>query len=171
MSSYVIEFQDDSGVNAEVDLSDYVISPFTHHMMSSISGVRHMASRPRRSRACRCRGLQTCIHCSPSLLPEFQTDSQRCMCGGMGCLMCTNDPFSNPNPLVIEIPQPSASRVSTFKAEADLGECSICQERIMKGQLMCRLPCQDTVSHAFHRDCVKPWLDKHNTCPNCRSKI
>lgn len=140
MSSYIIEFQDDTGVNAEVDLSDYVFSTFGHHMMNSFAGVRHMASRPRRPE-CRCRGLQTCIHCHVASLPEFQFE------------------------------QPSRSKVSTFKAEADLNECSICQEQIKKGQMMCRLPCQNTVSHAFHRDCVMPWLDKNNTCPNCRSKI
>ena len=25
--------------------------------------------------------------------------------------------------------------------------------------------------HYFHRKCIKKWLDKNNTCPNCRAKI
>ncbi len=160
-TQYIIEFTDNNGRREGMDLSPYVISPFSSHMIGSISGRRHMASRPRRNRQCRCRGLQSCIYCIPSLLPEFSTD---------------NELFSNPNPLEVmgiglESPPPAVSRISTFKSEGDLGECSICQEQIKKGQMMCRLPCQDTVSHAFHRDCVKPWLEKNNTCPNCRSKI
>ena len=24
-------------------------------------------------------------------------------------------------------------------------------------------------NHSFHRGCIQPWLERHNTCPNCRS--
>ena len=135
---YVIEFTDDNGREENIDLSPFVISPFSSHMMQSISGRRHMLTRTSRPR---------------------------------------RELFSNPNPLEVmgialgRAPKPARSRISTFKAEGDLGECSICQEQIKKGQMMCRLPCQDTVSHAFHRECIMPWLEKNDTCPNCRSKI
>jgi hypothetical protein len=62
-------------------------------------------------------------------------------------------------------------KVPTFKCEADLGDCSICFDTIRKGQMMCRLPCKNEVSHAFHKKCIEPWLKTNNTCPNCRSKI
>lgn len=62
-------------------------------------------------------------------------------------------------------------KVPTFKSEADLGECSICFDTIRKGQMMCRLPCKNDVSHAFHKDCIEPWLKTNNTCPNCRTVI
>ncbi len=62
-------------------------------------------------------------------------------------------------------------KVPTFKCEADLGECSICFDTIRKGQMMCRLPCKNEVSHAFHKKCIEPWLKTNNTCPNCRSLI
>ena len=158
---YNIEFRDDIGRSEDLDLSEFIISPFSEHMFGTMSGVRHMASRPRRRIACHCRGLQTCVHCSVSLLPEFASE------------LNSLELFSNPNPLQVMEgpPMPAKSRISTFKCDGDLGECSICQDRIKKGQMICRLPCQDTVSHAFHRDCVKPWLEKNNTCPNCRSKI
>ena len=30
-----------------------------------------------------------------------------------------------------------------------------------------RLPC----SHAFHTECLAPWLEAHNTCPTCRAVV
>lgn len=62
-------------------------------------------------------------------------------------------------------------RVPTYKSEFDLGECSICQGEIKKGQVVCRLPCQNEVSHAFHKECIQPWLESNNSCPNCRSEF
>jgi hypothetical protein len=86
--------------------------------------------------------------------------------------------FSNPNLsegimslMLRPINQQSRIRIPTFKCEGGLGECSICQGQMKGGDMVCRLPCQDTVSHAFHSECIKPWLESNDTCPNCRSKI
>lgn len=148
MSQYTITFVDNTGTNEEIDLSPFVISPLSRHMMDTLSGITHMVSRPPRSSRCRCRALQTCVHCN-----------------------------SMPNPLEVMglgiAPQPLKSRpnISNFKAEGRLGECSICQELINAGQMVSRLPCTDTVSHAFHKQCITPWLQQHNNCPNCRAML
>ena len=42
------------------------------------------------------------------------------------------------------------------------GECSICQDEL-SGQVK-RMRC----GHMFHFDCLRPWLNIHNTCPVCR---
>ena len=42
--------------------------------------------------------------------------------------------------------------------------CTVCMEYIeikTKGMFM---PC----GHIYHPDCLKPWLEKNNTCPVCR---
>lgn len=43
--------------------------------------------------------------------------------------------------------------------------CSICLEEIKYSKK--RLQC----GHKFHKSCIKTWLKKSNTCPNCRSEI
>lgn len=63
------------------------------------------------------------------------------------------------------------TKIPTFKSEVDLGECSICFDTMRKGQLISRLPCHNEVSHAFHKKCIKPWLESNKSCPNCRSEF
>ena len=44
-------------------------------------------------------------------------------------------------------------------------ECPICLEPISKNEKI--LQC----NHAFHKSCVDTWLQRHDTCPMCRSLI
>ncbi|MDD9952383.1 MAG: RING-H2 finger protein [Zetaproteobacteria bacterium] len=49
-------------------------------------------------------------------------------------------------------------------------ECVICYEDILdtpEGADGLQLPCH----HAFHKDCILPWLHTHNTCPTCRQEV
>ena len=69
-----------------------------------------------------------------------------------------------------EIPE-VRSKYPTYAAECDLPDCTICQVPIKKGDKITRLPCKNEVSHAFHKDCILPWLRNNNTCPNCRSEV
>ena len=43
--------------------------------------------------------------------------------------------------------------------------CSVCQNDIITQDAV-QLPC----CHHYHKDCLKPWLEEHNTCPTCRYK-
>ncbi|CAK4699559.1 hypothetical protein AeMF1_018900 [Aphanomyces euteiches] len=47
----------------------------------------------------------------------------------------------------------------------DQDACAICMSS-MDNQVV-RLPC----GHAFHNDCVRQWLTRCNTCPNCRHEF
>lgn len=42
--------------------------------------------------------------------------------------------------------------------------CTICQETLVGDAPVSRLPCR----HHFHRACINPWFEEHNTCPICR---
>jgi len=43
-------------------------------------------------------------------------------------------------------------------------ECSICKVEYTEGEESIVLPC----AHIFHDECIKKWLQMHNTCPVCR---
>mmetsp|Transcript_5548 Transcript_5548/g.6347 ORF Transcript_5548/g.6347 Transcript_5548/m.6347 type:complete len:392 (-) Transcript_5548:293-1468(-) len=46
-------------------------------------------------------------------------------------------------------------------------KCCICMEDQRCGDLAVKLFC----GHAFHKGCILPWLQKHNTCPVCRLEL
>ncbi|KAJ1728724.1 hypothetical protein LPJ61_003881 [Coemansia biformis] len=49
--------------------------------------------------------------------------------------------------------------------------CVICKESAVGDagvhDPVTRLPCR----HHFHRECIRPWLELHNTCPMCRHEV
>ena len=44
--------------------------------------------------------------------------------------------------------------------------CSICLEKLKDDKCVI-LNCE----HIYHKDCIKKWLKKNETCPNCRINI
>eukprot|EP00252_Welwitschia_mirabilis_P005643 TRINITY_DN16145_c0_g1_i1.p1 TRINITY_DN16145_c0_g1~~TRINITY_DN16145_c0_g1_i1.p1 ORF type:complete len:333 (-),score=88.08 TRINITY_DN16145_c0_g1_i1:299-1297(-) len=46
-------------------------------------------------------------------------------------------------------------------------ECAVCREHLCVSDKMQELPCK----HLFHPDCLKPWMDEHNSCPICRYEL
>lgn len=56
-------------------------------------------------------------------------------------------------------------------AETDMDSCTICQDRILMGQTIIRLPC-DHVFHATSDECdgVEEWLKRMNACPLCKQE-
>ena len=43
-------------------------------------------------------------------------------------------------------------------------QCSVCWEDFSLDEMVNQLRCE----HIFHKDCIKPWLELHATCPVCR---
>lgn len=60
------------------------------------------------------------------------------------------------------------STTTSTSNEADGGECALCMEKFMDGEMIMLLPC----SHAFHKTCCTRWLVegqrfKTRRCPLC----
>ncbi|CAK9232335.1 unnamed protein product [Sphagnum troendelagicum] len=53
------------------------------------------------------------------------------------------------------------------RGEDQVTECAVCREAMAVGDKMQVMPCK----HDFHVDCLKPWLDEHNSCPVCRYQM
>jgi hypothetical protein len=51
-------------------------------------------------------------------------------------------------------------------SSTDKTKCSICYKKLSNGQQVClNANCQ----HGFHCSCIRPWLERNNTCPSCRA--
>eukprot|EP00698_Gefionella_okellyi_P011353 TRINITY_DN2988_c0_g1_i2.p1 TRINITY_DN2988_c0_g1~~TRINITY_DN2988_c0_g1_i2.p1 ORF type:complete len:278 (-),score=38.64 TRINITY_DN2988_c0_g1_i2:53-826(-) len=70
---------------------------------------------------------------------------------------------------------PASAKAVEALPEIDLTEsdveskpsCSVCLEDHIAGTKALRLPC----THLFHKECVMPWLQQHNSCPSCRFEL
>ncbi|KAL0482374.1 E3 ubiquitin-protein ligase RING [Acrasis kona] len=49
----------------------------------------------------------------------------------------------------------------------DNDACSVCIEDYSINEELTQLPCE----HIFHKDCIVPWIQEHNTCPTCRYEL
>ena len=59
------------------------------------------------------------------------------------------------------------NRSSKIEKATDEGFCSICQDKIEKGQIIRKINC----GHQFHWECCDKWLETKNKCPTCRFEI
>jgi len=71
-------------------------------------------------------------------------------------------------------PSPSTSKdfidncpVITMTVDSNELLCAVCQEVYKSGDQAMKLPC----NHLYHKDCILPWLESHNTCPTCRYEL
>ncbi|XP_074567028.1 E3 ubiquitin-protein ligase RING1-like [Curcuma longa] len=77
-------------------------------------------------------------------------------------------------PRALALPPAPAAAISSLPsvsiAEADVAggsQCVICSEEFTLGEEVKQLPC----THVFHSDCIVAWLNLHNSCPVCRSRL
>lgn len=67
-------------------------------------------------------------------------------------------------------PPASEKAINTLKkcSIADTSNpCTVCHETFNVGETATFLPC----GHAYHGDCIVPWLKAHNSCPLCRFEL
>ena len=45
--------------------------------------------------------------------------------------------------------------------------CAVCLQEMLAEEMAVQLPCK----HKFHEACIRTWLEKQHTCPNCRTAL
>lgn len=73
---------------------------------------------------------------------------------------------SQEEPRLTPTPQEVIDQLPTFEATNRDDVCAVCLDSF-KENVVTQLPC----NHTFHKDCIIPWLEAHNTCPTCRKTV
>lgn len=58
-------------------------------------------------------------------------------------------------------------KVSDELLTSDLSQCAVCKDSFELDELVKQMPCK----HMYHKNCILPWLEMHNTCPVCRYEL
>ena len=62
---------------------------------------------------------------------------------------------------------PESKVEDASKLDPDARNCVICLEDIQDNESIICLPC----IHVFHSECIKSWLNNHNSCPTCKFEL
>ena len=75
--------------------------------------------------------------------------------------------FVAPDPVVVPVRSDFWETKTTLVTKVPKGAiCSICLEPLRRGDAVLPLAC----THTFHAGCLRPWLLRSASCPNCKAR-
>lgn len=57
--------------------------------------------------------------------------------------------------------------INIITKNSNCENCSVCKDNFLIYETLINLPCK----HAFHDECLTPWLSERNSCPTCRYEL
>ncbi|KAE8660940.1 RNF181 protein [Hibiscus syriacus] len=57
--------------------------------------------------------------------------------------------------------------ITKNNSNSELNQCAICMDEFEEGTEAKQMSCK----HLYHKDCILPWLEMHNSCPVCRHEL
>ncbi|KAE8706230.1 RNF181 protein [Hibiscus syriacus] len=58
-------------------------------------------------------------------------------------------------------------KITKNHLNSEFNQCAVCMDEFEEGTQAMQMPCK----HLYHRDCLFPWLESHNSCPVCRHEL
>ncbi|KAE8669696.1 E3 ubiquitin-protein ligase RING1 [Hibiscus syriacus] len=58
-------------------------------------------------------------------------------------------------------------KITKNHLNSEFNQCAVCMDEFEEGTQAMQMPCK----HLYHKDCLFPWLELHNSCPVCRHEL